>query len=221
MATKKKAKVSILEDTGDSKKLVVDSSIDKAEYERQAIDNPEVLAVLIDALCGENRRTRQFAATIVAGIARTNPEVLVEYVPNIVDALNRPEAQTRWEALDALYELVPLALPACKKAYDGADAALYDEESGPVRLAAFRFLCRLGAQDSRTSKKVWPSLDEAIQCYHGDIEFPDMLSELLMFARGSIEKNVKKQLSVRMEFDAQGSKGPYKNKATAIIEACK
>ena len=35
-----------------------------------------------------------------------------------------------------------------------------DEENGFVRLAALRFLCKLGATTAMRSEKVWPLLDE-------------------------------------------------------------
>ena len=72
--------------------------------------------------------------------------MLVPQGSAFVDALNRPEAQTRWECLDILTALVDYDSRTCDKAVPGAEAALFDEESGPVRLAAMRFLCKLGAR---------------------------------------------------------------------------
>ncbi len=90
-------------------------------------------------------------------------------------AAARPEAQTRWEVLDALTLLVPEHAKECGAAYEGAEAALFDEISAPLRLSAYRFLVVWGATERRRSEKVWPIIDEAIQCYHGDLEYRDML----------------------------------------------
>ena len=113
------------------------------------------------------------------------------YGTELVDALNRPEAQTRWECLDVLTGLVEFDSRVCDKAVPGAETALFDEESGPVRLAAMRFLCRLGATTENRSERVWPLIDEGIQCYHGDMEFQDMLVAVVDFSAGSLSSRVK------------------------------
>ena len=220
-SSKKKEPIKVVEEDENGKRLIVDPSIEKAEYVSQALADTDILAALIDSLRGESRRARQFSATIIAQIAREKPEVLVADIASIVDALHRPEAQTRWEALDALYELVGLGTDECAKAIDGAEVSLYDEDSGPAHLSAFRFLCALGSRDSKLAAKVWPNIDEGIQCYHGDPEFQDMLNELVLFAQATDNPKVCAALAERMSFDATNGKGPLKRKATIIVEACK
>ena len=117
----------------------------------------------------------QHAARIVAQVGKIKIEALAPYVNELVDALNRPEAQTRWEVLDALTSLVHLESRSCDKAIAGAETALFDEDSGPLRLAAMRFLCTLGATTENRSEKVWPLIDEAIQCYHVILNSPTCL----------------------------------------------
>ena len=108
------------------------------------------------------------------------PHSFVPCIEQLIDALYRPEAQTRWEILDALTLLAPEHAKECGAAYEGAESALFDEISAPLRLSAFRFLTVWGATERRRSEKVWPIIDEAIQCYHGDLEYRDMLA--LLFA---------------------------------------
>ena len=136
----------------------------------------------------------------------------------VIDALNRPEAQTRWECLDILTTMVDHDSRTCDKAVPGAETALFDEESGPVRLAAMRFLCKLGATTENRSERVWPLIDEAIQCYHGDLEFQDMLVSVIDFSAGKLAPSVKKELGARMAFDASNGKGPLKRRAQQIID---
>ena len=172
---------------------------------------------LAEALSGASRRDRQAAASELAIIAKTKPESLLEYGAAIVDALNRPEAQTRWECLDILTALVDLDSRLCDKAIPAADTALFDEDNGPVRLAAMRFLCKLGATTENRSEKTWPLIDEAIQCYHGDIEFQGMLAAVVEFSKGKLSPTVKKELAARMAFDAENAKGAMGNRARQII----
>ena len=63
--------------------------------------------------------------------------------------------------------------------------------------------------ERRRSEKVWPIIDEAIQCYHGDLEYRDMLALLFSFAHGQISGSVAAELAGRLQFDAENGKGSY------------
>lgn len=183
-----------------------------------ALTDPAVLTSVVDALAGASRRERQQAAKTVAVVAKEKPELLLDHSAALVDALERPEAQTRWECLDALTQLIPLDSRICDKAVPGAESALFDEDSGPLRLAAMRFLCYLGATTEKRSEKVWPLIDEGIQCYHGDLEFQDMLLAVIDFSAGKLDPSVKEELAERMRFDATNGKGMLKRRASQILE---
>ena len=171
--------------------------------EATAID-PALVEELTEALQTASRRERQHVAAKVYEVAKRDPAVLVDHIDLFIDSLNRPEAQTRWELLETLTLLVDYDARACAKAIPEAEASLFDEESGLVRLSAMRFLCKLG-----------------IQCYHGDLEFNDMLVALLDFSKGKLSDPVKKEFADRMSFDAENSKGTLKKRAQTIIENLK
>lgn len=95
---------------------------------------------------------------------------------------------------------------------------MFDEDNGFVRLSALRFLCALGATTENRSQKVWPLLDEAIQCYHGDYEYQDMLSAIVLFSEGKLAPEVKQGLIDRVSFDAEHSKGSLKRRSQQIID---
>lgn len=175
------------------------------------------LSELTEALSGGSRRARQNAAAVLSLVAKENPEALLVHGSAVIDALNRPEAQTRWECLDVLTSLVDQDSRMCDKAIAGAEAALFDEESGPVRLAAMRFLCKLAATTENRSEKIWPLIDEAIQCCHGDLEFQDMLIAIGDFSEGKLAPHVKSELGARMKFDAENGKGALKRRAQRIV----
>ena len=183
----------------------------------QALEDDNVLADLANQLTSGTRRTRQIAGSAMALVAKETSERLVAHAHALIEALNLPEAQTRWECLDILTIVAGCDARACDKALVGAETALFDEESGPVRLAAVRFLCKYGATTPTRSEKVWPLIDEAIQCYHGDLEFNDMLVAITEFSTGKLSNDVKKQLADRMAFDAANGKGSLKRRATQIV----
>ena len=76
-----------------------------------------------------------------------------------------------------------------------------------MRLAAFRLLCTYGATTAHRSERVWPLIDEAIRCYHGDAEFPAMLVSVLALVQGAATDEVKIAAADRMEFDADFAQG--------------
>ena len=156
--------------------------------------NRDALAALIDDLAGRSRLKRQLAARVVHLLAEREPDLLVPYISDLIDALTI---------------LVPDHAKEIGAAYDGAEAALFDDLSSTLRLSAFRMLCTWGATERGRSKKVWPILDEAIQCYHGDLEYRDMLGCLHTFASGKIEGGVASELAGRLQFDAENGKGSY------------
>ena len=84
-------------------------SMDVIEFvAREALTNEDKFKRLVAQLGDSSRRNRQNAAGSLAFIAKVSPELLVPYASDLIDALNRPEAQTRWESLDALTALVPV-----------------------------------------------------------------------------------------------------------------
>lgn len=188
------------------------------ELAEEALKSSGTIDALVSALAGPSRRKRQDSSSILAQAAKIKPEALLPHVDEFVDALNRPEAQTRWESLDVLTEFIPLDSRACDKAIDGAETALFDEDNGFVRLSALRFLCRLGATTEKRSEKIWPLLDEAVQCYHGDYEYQDMLVALIAFAEGKLAPSVKEGLAARVAFDADHGKGALQRRSKQIIE---
>lgn len=192
-----------------------------AELCDAALAKDDVLESLVGDIAGSSRRARQIAASVISAAAKRDAQRIAPYSDALVDALNRPEAQTRWECLDALTQVVDVDSRSCDKAIGGAEAALFDEESGPVRLAAMRFLCKLGGTTENRSEKTWPLIDEAIQCYHGDLEFQDMLIAVIGFSEGKLANDVRSELSARMKFDAENGHGALKNRAQQIIDNLK
>ena len=180
---------------------------------------------LADELSGPDRRVRQDASHALSDMARSTPKALEEksdvVVPALVDALFRPEAQTRWESLDALYELAINEPDLVEQAFEGAEASLFDESSPRVRIAAFRLLARLGASSPELSDKVWPLLDEAVQCFHGDQGYRDMLAALLELAEGEASRQTKDALVGRISFDAEKGRGYVKVHSAEVVEAAR
>lgn len=183
-----------------------------------ALRDSDTLHALTEQLSASSRLRRQKAAAVLAACAHIDAQAVSSFSDEFVDALNRPEARTRWECLDALTNIIAVDSRSCDKAIPGAETALFDEESGPLRLAAMRFLCRLGSTTENRSEKVWPLIDEGIQCYHGDVEFNDMLSAVFDFAGGKLAPGVRAELVERMSFDASNGKGALKRRAQQIID---
>ena len=174
--------------------------------------------IWVEMLSGANRRGRQDAAHELAVIAEREPELLMPHVDALLDALEHPEAQTRWEILNCLTHLALVDEATVAKAVGLAEASLFDDGSATVRLAAFRLLARLGATAPEHSDQAWPLLNEAVQCYHGDPEYRDMLVALLEFAGGDISDATRAALIARVSFDAKNSRGYTQRFSQQIID---
>ena len=187
----------------------------------EAVDTAESVAELVEGLSVSSRRRRQEVGLQVAALAHRLPELLEPHIEALIDALYRPEAQTRWEMLDALTVLAQRYGEKTFPAFEGAEASLFDEDSATVRLAAFRFLARYAAVAPELSDEAWPLLDEAIQCFHGDAEYHDMLAALLEMAQGAISAATADALLERMAFDAENGTSFIKTYSEQIIKAVK
>lgn len=202
------------------KQIIFDGKYDDQQVAHDAIADPDILRTLVESLGDANRRIRQFSASAVRQVAQDEPGLLVNHIDSLADALFRPEAQTRWEILEALILLMSFEPQTAGAAFEGAQDALYDEESGAVRLAAFKYFAHLGAINMDWAQKVWPYLDETIQCYHGDNEFAEMLGALnTSFVEGLTDLQIAQALRERLAFDAEQGKGYIKRQAALIVDA--
>ena len=192
----------------------------REEAAQKASQDKDVLEQIVEDLSGSSRTERQRAATTCVLIAVNDPDVLKPYADDIADALNRPEGQTRWEALNAIDLLGKAGSHFGDDVIASAEDALYDENSGIVREAAFRFCCGYGSVSPSNSDKVWPLIDEAVQCYHGNPEFNDMLTALAEFAEGNISDESAAALAERMKFDSENASGTLRMRAEQIVAAC-
>lgn len=179
--------------------------------------SPAEIAECAQRLSGSSRRARQEASKTLAAIAKVDPVPLLDHAQVIVEALSVPEAQTRWQCLEALSCLSEVAPEAVRDGLDGAQDALFDEGSASARVAAFRFLARYGKNSAEDSVEVWPVMSEALQCFHGDPEYREMLVCLCEFAKGRLDPDVRSSLIARMEFDANGDRGMIRAYAHEIV----
>jgi hypothetical protein len=179
----------------------------------------QVMELWQQALSGRSRKERQIAAHAFAVASQAVPDKVVAYADVLVSAVSRPESQTRWEALDALAHIAPYGPDKVAEAFDGVQECLFEEESGLVRLNAFLFLAALGSCGPDWSLKTWPLIDEAIQCLHGDEEYPAMLLAMVDFVQADIDPSVRQAVVDRLAFDAQSGKGEASKLARKVIQA--
>ena len=182
---------------------------------------PEVAQSIDDTindLSSSSRKVRQDAAIALAEYCKDDAMRVLPYSDVIIDALSLSDVRTRWALIDTLTLLSAYDNTVCAKALPGIENALFDEQSGPLHLASVRFLCVSGAQSPQASDMVWPLLDEAIQCFHGDQEFQDMLNVLVEFSQGNLSKETKEGFTERMLFDAQSNKGLIQRRAQTIVD---
>ena len=175
----------------------------------------------VSDLAHGNRRERQRAAHGLNLLAQEDASIIAEVVDELISALEHTEAQTQWECLNALAEIAALDPHLVEDAFPVAEELLFEDGSAVTRMAAFRFVARYGAHGSRESERSWPLLSEAVQCYHGDSEYRNMLQGLLEYAHGSISDDVRASLVKRMSFDAKNGRGFIRTYSAEIVVAAK
>lgn len=194
--------------------------IDIPSLTEEAFSSDDVLREYIANLGCDSRHSRQISANVLHEIVLKDKDKIEPFIPEILDALNRPERQTRWECLDILSVFAETHTKECLSVLEQAETALFDETSGILRFSAFDFVCKVGACSPSSSKKMWPLIDEAVQCYHGNAEFYDMLNSLVQFSKGKLDKSVKEHLAELVRFDAENAKGSLQSKTCEIISNC-
>jgi len=171
---------------------------------------------LAESLGHELRSVREYTAQVMRELALADAELLHDHTSDIIDALSRPESLTRYSMIEVIGELSQTQPKVVSSAYEALQECLYDEESGTVRLYAFRVLARYGATGSARSVKVWPDLSMALRCFHGDAEFMSMMNELIFMLDGRADKEVKDAAVALFAFDAEHARGELRKKAEAI-----
>lgn len=178
-------------------------------------------ADLVESLKSTHRLERMAASHELSARAEKDASELVQYAQDMNRALSSVEAQTRWELLAALSAVAAVDIKAVARTFREAEASLFDDESSAVRLAAFRFFVVFGANNEKNSDKAWPLIDEFIQCYHGDPEYRDILTQLVCFAKGNLSQKTRKSFTDRLSFDAESAHGYIKTFSVEIIEILK
>jgi len=171
---------------------------------------------LAEALGDKSRLVREYTAQAMVGLARENVELIQDFSDDIIDALNRPESLTRYSMIEMIGELAETQPKVVVDAYEALQECLYDEDSGTVRLYAFRTLARYGATGPARSVKVWPDLSMVLRCFHGDAEFIAMMNETIKMLDGRADTSVKEAAVTLFAFDAEHARGELRKKAETI-----
>ncbi|MCL2403401.1 MAG: hypothetical protein FWC86_04135, partial [Coriobacteriia bacterium] len=171
---------------------------------------------LAESLGHQSRAMREYTAQVLTELMRADVALLQDHADDIVDALNRPESLTRYSMIEIIGELANLDSKIVTDAYEPLQDSLYDEDSGTVRLYAFRVLARYGATGPARSVKVWPDLSMALRSFHGDPEFMAMMNELIAMLAGRADTAVKESAVELFAFDAEHARGDLRKKAETI-----
>jgi len=175
-----------------------------------------VKKALFDALSNSSRLVREYASQALLDLEREDWKVAKGHSDVFIDALHRPEAPTRYNSLEVIGILASHDMRLVDQAWDGIEECLYDEESGAVRLAAFRVFTAYGASTTPRSKKAWLLISDALRCYHGDPEFITMLNEFIAMLKGNVDDSVRKEAGKQFAFNAENATGLLKRKSEEI-----
>ena len=140
----------------------------------------------------------------------------------LIDDLSDTSRKKRQDAAIALAEL-SVQDPQAIVPYGQALVDALDLSDVRTRWAVIDALTALSSYDAALCVKALPGIenalfDEAIQCFHGDQEFQDMLNLLVEFSKGHLSEETKKGFIERMSFDAKNNKGLTQRRAQTIVD---
>lgn len=181
-----------------------------------ALRRVKIRRELVEALSCESRPMRQYAACVLLDVAQIKFEDVLEFAPEIFDALNRPEPMTRYQALRIINIFINHDARVIEKAFEDIESCLYDEESPNVRGSAFKVLAHYGSTTPKRSEKVWPSLSDALRCWHRDVVFMEMVNDLITLLEGKCSDRVRFEAADLFEFDVESNDKALKKKALYI-----
>lgn len=181
--------------------------------------DPSVLNMdkLVSDISSNSRLSRQKAASTFSKLARVEPERVLAHLDLLFAALDCKEARTKAAVLETLAVLSAHDSSLVEKVYDYAEEALFDDDDGSLRLMGMFFLCKAGAVNQQASLRAWPLIDEALQCFHGEPEFCDMLTFVSEYAATLEDSSIKEGLKSRLSFDAESSSGILRKRAQSIL----
>ncbi len=182
-----------------------------------ALKSKKATGQLMARLSSDKKADRAAAAKTVHEVSCASPEAVQPHVDAMVAALEHSEPQTRWELLGALEEVACSSPKLLDKAVVPATACLHDTGSSVVRVAAFRMLAQYGGSSKRRAEQVWPLLDEALRCYHGDSEYPGMLAGLVLMVDGRAPDAVKQEAADLVEPDASHPRAAISRRARQVF----
>lgn len=191
---------------------------DPAEVIEDASRHVKTRRELADALGCESRGLRQFASSIMLELALADAALVEEFSSELLDALNRPEPRTRYQVLRTLDELLPKDARLVEQAYEEIETCLYDDESPNVRVSAFHLLTHYGTTTPKRSERVWPSLAEALRCWHRDRDFNAMIDELQPLLEGKCSPRVLTEAKELFAFDCESTDPLLKRRARQICD---
>lgn len=182
----------------------------------EAIRLKSVRKQVVDALSCDSRALRQYASTVLLAVSETDPALLVEHSEDIIDGIHRPEPMTRYHVLQTIDNVINADARVIDKHLELVESCLYDEDSAKVRGSAFNVLAHYGSTTIKRSETIWPSLAEGLRCLHGDLEFGNMLSSLILLLEGKCSDIVREEAAELFKFDVNSTDVSLRKKARYI-----
>lgn len=142
----------------------------------RAGEEPGLVLSFVWQLYDRDRLHRGEAARALRLVAERRPLAVIAYVPDLVDALDRPERLTRYEAVAALEALAAGVPEAAWLVTSAIGMALHDPVSARVRRVAIRALAAVAEAAAEGPALVWPLLEEALRVQHSEPEYPALLA---------------------------------------------
>jgi hypothetical protein len=144
-------------------KGTISSALGKSLAKKALAGEATILEEAVELLSHNNKQVRAGAAKIIEQVAMKEPALVVDFMPQLLPALDVPEPQTRWMVMHTLGHCASLDTPGALKALPQAEAFIQQDSGACLWGSTIIYLGYLGATSKTNARVVFPILEQALR----------------------------------------------------------
>jgi hypothetical protein len=144
-------------------KGTISSALGKSLAKQVLAGEKAILAEAVELLTHDNKQVRAGAAKIIEQVAMKKPASVVDFMPQLLPALDVPEPQTRWMITHTLGHCASLDTPTALKALPQAEPFIRQDSGACLWGSTIIYLGYLGATSETNARVVFPLLEQALR----------------------------------------------------------
>jgi hypothetical protein len=143
-------------------KGTVSSALGKSLAKDVLKGNTGILSEAVQLVTSDSKNVRSGAAKIIECVAEERPDMVTDYLVDLIPALEFPEPQTRWMITHTLGLCAKLKPETAIEIFDKAVSFTGINHGTCLQDSAIRYFGYIGSLSEKHASKVFPVLEDAI-----------------------------------------------------------